>query len=146
MAPRQRGKSGHIQTVEPRRSIGRSQMGQMGRSWTSGRGFGRLPGRRRSRITRSYTPCALRPQQCRTSVDALASMGPDPNHGELTGCRLEAGKGQSRQDRSDEEEAEQELVRLNGELSGGERRRQEQEDDRDQRHGDEIGPPNLSAG
>jgi len=79
-------------------------------------------------------------------VDALASMGPDPNHGELTGCRLEAGKGQSRQDRSDEEEAEQELVRLNGELSGGERRRQEQEDDRERRHGDEIGPPSLSAG
>jgi len=27
-----------------------------------------------------------------------------------------------------------------------ERRRQEQEDDRERRHGDEIGPPSLSAG
>jgi hypothetical protein len=51
-----RGKSGHIHTVEPRRSIGRSQIGHTGRSGTSGRGLGRFAGRRRRRITRPYTP------------------------------------------------------------------------------------------
>ena len=50
MLPGQRGKSGHIQTVEARLSMGRSQIGQTGRRRTGRRGLsGGL--RRRKRIT-----------------------------------------------------------------------------------------------
>ncbi len=61
--PGQRGKSGHIQTMEPRRSIGFSQTGQVGRS--------RL---RAGRAGRGRSRAEIRFNQPRGSLDTRASL------------------------------------------------------------------------
>jgi hypothetical protein len=73
-------------------------------------------------------------------------LGPGADGGEASRSQSEARDGEGGQEWTDEEQGEEEMVHLEGELGGKQRRREKEDDQRDHRHGERLGRRTFHLG